>query len=244
MASDKPNNLYGKMAWVMSQVSRLKKTGKHPKHGYAFATDADVSDLIRELLAEAGLAFFPAMVARQEQIGTTSSGAPVYRTYADFQMTFACGDSGQVFTCAWASESDDMQDKGFNKAATAGVKYFLLKTFLVSTGDSVDPDGTHVEIEQSARPNNSAKPGEPINTEITHVEIRAGNQGKPYLYFITKDNQKFSQFTRKPFIDAGWIEDSDWKDVAPTRKLDTPIPAVIQHDGQYWQLVEVSPVVF
>jgi|GEM_PF-4547377 len=53
--------------------------------------------------------------------------------------TLACGDTGATITTRWTGEAADSQDKGINKAATAALKYWLLKTFLISTGDE-DPD--------------------------------------------------------------------------------------------------------
>ena len=41
----------------------------------------------------------------------------------------------------WTGESLDTQDKGITKAATSAEKYFLMKTFVISTGDAKDdPD--------------------------------------------------------------------------------------------------------
>lgn len=150
--------LFAKMARVMSKISRLKKTGKHPTQGYPFATDADVSDLVRELLAEEGIAFLPGLpTVEQRQIGATKSGAPITRSIASFVFTFGCSETGAIYSLPWYAEADDTSDKGINKTATAAVKYFLLKTFLISTGDTPDPDAMpdiqHVkQATQSKRP--------------------------------------------------------------------------------------------
>jgi len=136
-----PRSLAAKLAYVMSQMSRLPKTGYNAHHGYPFATDADVSDTVRGLLAEQHVAFMPSI----ESVQRETVGKAGYNHSLKWEMRFYDGGSGESITTSWCSEANDTQDKGINKAATAGVKYFLLKTFLISTGDEVknikeDPD--------------------------------------------------------------------------------------------------------
>jgi hypothetical protein len=132
----KPISLAGRMAKVMAGVHRVKKGGFNQHHQYKFATAEDVSDLIRDLLAENGVAFLPSM----ENIEfITREGSKSVIARCRFTMRFI-DEAGDHMTASWFSEAMDTQDKALNKAATAAVKYFLLKTFLVSTGDEPDPD--------------------------------------------------------------------------------------------------------
>jgi hypothetical protein len=137
-------SLYAKLARVMSQLGRIPKTGHNKHFDYAFATDADISDAIRSKLAEEKVAFFAEMLTSdQETITRETKYGPktTYRTVATFAFTFADGETGATMTTKWSGESLDEQDKGLNKAATAALKYFLLKTFILSTGDPKDdPD--------------------------------------------------------------------------------------------------------
>jgi hypothetical protein len=41
----------------------------------------------------------------------------------------------------WIAESVLIDDKAFPKTSAQAVKYFLLRTFVMSTGDDLDPDG-------------------------------------------------------------------------------------------------------
>lgn len=137
-------SLYAKLARVMHQLGRIPKTGYNKHFEYAFATDADIADAIRSKLAEENVAFFADMlssdqetITRETKYGTKTT----YRTVATFAFTFADGDTGATMTTKWSGEALDEQDKGMNKAATAALKYFLLKTFILSTGDQKDdPD--------------------------------------------------------------------------------------------------------
>jgi len=84
-------------------------------------------------MSEVGLAFF---------VDIKSVVQENKKTITDFEFTFADGESGATRTCSWRAEAQDTQDKGISKSATSAVKYFLLKTFLISTGDEPDPDGS------------------------------------------------------------------------------------------------------
>jgi len=125
-----------KLARVMDGVSRVRKSGFNQHHQYKFATDADVSDEVRSLLASEGVAFLPSM----DSIEDIRAGEKLRLVRASFTMRFVDGATGEVLACKWFSEAMDSQDKAINKAATAAVKYFLLKTFLISTGEENDPD--------------------------------------------------------------------------------------------------------
>jgi hypothetical protein len=120
------------MAAVMSHLERLPKRGKNKHFGYDYVTDSDVLDAVRKAMAQESVAFFVNVDAIRKESKYT---------VADLSLTFADGSSGASKTIRWTGEALDTQDKGINKAITAGVKYALLKTFLVSTGEEDDPDG-------------------------------------------------------------------------------------------------------
>ncbi len=153
--------LYRKMAAVMGKVGRVEKKGafKSEKINYSFAQAADVADAVREALAEVGIAFFASMVDCQQEL--TKNGATL--TKLTFEYTFACADSGATRTCLWRGESIGYGDKGINQASTAAEKYFLLKTFIISTGDEVDPDSKH---ENESKPTKS-KRQQPASSSTT-----------------------------------------------------------------------------
>jgi hypothetical protein len=137
------NELAVKIARIMGRLDRLPKTGWNKHFSYPFVTDADVADAVRRELASENIAFFASMT------GCTKEGK---HTTATFEYTFMCGDSGEKMVLMWTGEANDGQDKGLSKAATSAEKYFLLKTFMLSTGDKQDdPDsGNEDRDEQPA----------------------------------------------------------------------------------------------
>ena len=122
-------SLFAKLSRAMGRLERLPKNGHNAHFNYDYVTDADVADAVRSALAVEGIAFLANM--RDVQ----SDGK---RTVVQFEFTFADGESGATWTCHWQGEAMDSQDKGTAKAATSGLKYFLLKNFLLSTGDLLD----------------------------------------------------------------------------------------------------------
>lgn len=150
--ADKPT-LFSKLATIMGEMSRLPKTGVNKIQGYKFVQEGDVLDAVREKMAEQNIAFFACIVDKQIIEGTTNKGGTNYHAILDMQFTFACGDTGDTYTCPWVGEAIDTSDKAVNKAATAGEKFFLLKTFLLSTGEDTDADSPSAgQRKQNSRP--------------------------------------------------------------------------------------------
>lgn len=137
--------LYAKLARVMGKVTRIERAGTNKHFTYRYVTDADVADAVRGALAEEKVAFLVNMLEVRRE------GNKVNVT---FEFTFACGDTGATITKIWEGESIDQQDKGISKAATNAEKYFLMKTFLMSSDDPAE-DADSGPVPEQAKP---AKP--------------------------------------------------------------------------------------
>lgn len=121
--------LFAKLARAMGRLERLPKSGHNTHFNYDFVTDPDVSDAVRKALSAEGVAFFAHMRNAQQL---------EKKTVVEFTYTFADGETGATWSCNWTGEAIDTQDKGVAKAATSGLKYFLLKNFILSAGDPAD----------------------------------------------------------------------------------------------------------
>jgi hypothetical protein len=138
-----PRSLIRKLAEVMAEVERIPKSGRNEFHKYDYATEADIVAAVRKLLAERHVMILPGLHEAHRE-GTL--------TTALMTFTLCDGESGEERTFQWAGTGDDKGDKGLYKAITGGLKYFLLKTFLMPTGD--DPEGdtrTDQRAEKRAR---------------------------------------------------------------------------------------------
>jgi hypothetical protein len=122
-------SLYRKLAKVMSQVDRVPKTGHNAFHKYDYVTESDLVEKIRGFLAAENIIILPS-VKSVDRAGDL--------TNAEIEFVFADGDSGETHTAVMWGCGQDKSDKGIYKAYTGAVKYMLMKTFLVSTGD--DPE--------------------------------------------------------------------------------------------------------
>lgn len=180
--SDKPKGLYSKLAEVMGVVQPLSADGQNKFQNYAYVTDDAVSNLIRVALAERQVAFIPEMVEVRQETRTKENGKSSTITLAKFSFTFADGETGERVTSTWFGEGEDSLDKGINKAATAAEKYFLMKTFMISTGKPEDdPDsggnvGSKPKQQQSAKP--AQKPAQaPAQVQTTTNVVETPKNG-------------------------------------------------------------------
>lgn len=172
-------SLYAKLARVMGAMTRLQKTGYNKFHGYKFASEADVADLVREAMAENNLALLPQIV-KWERVDTgrkTSGGSITFNTILEVEFTFCDGDTGATESRIWYGEANDSDDKGFNKAVTAAEKYFLLKTFMISSGDKADdPDHSEDDKPAKKKPAQPASNVTPINTQKVAQTLGSGSK--------------------------------------------------------------------
>lgn len=136
--------LYKKLAEVMGEIGNVPKDGKNQHFGYKFVSADAIADKVRDLLSAKSVAFFAAMVDRElveiRKVGKDGVITTTPRWVITFEFTFADGESGAEITRRWLSEADSTDDKGINKCATAAEKYFLLKTFVVTSADEPDAD--------------------------------------------------------------------------------------------------------
>ena len=143
--TEKNNGLNHKIARIMGRLDRLPKSGTNKHFKYKFVTESDVADMIRAELATENIAFFASMVDAVQN---------AQHTVAKFEFTFVCADTAESKVLTWYGEANDGQDKGISKAATSAEKFFLLKTFICSTGDPTDDpdsDGRTPELRQNAK---------------------------------------------------------------------------------------------
>ena len=135
--------LYKKILKVIAEAKRVPKSGYNNFHKYNYATESDLVESIRPILAEAKLAFF-SNVLDQFREGE----------FTKVQMEFMLMDTetGCTIKSTYWGEGQDKGDKGLYKAYTGAEKYFLMKTFLIATGDDPEGDTTADERNTSQQP--------------------------------------------------------------------------------------------
>lgn len=129
--------LFAAMAQVLGEVSRVPKNGWNAHFNYPFATEADVMDVVRPAMSRAGLCLFPSVEQMNGGAGSAVTGT--------MGVTFAHA-AGATVTTTWmgmVKPAGEKDDKGYWKLYTGVMKYVVLKTFMVPTGDEPEADGNH-----------------------------------------------------------------------------------------------------
>lgn len=122
--------LYQKLVEIMEEIGRVEKRGFNSFHNYAYVKEDDLVEAVRGKLSERGILLLPTVESVTRE-GTL--------TTAMMSFTFVDSATGETQIAGWAGTGDDKGDKGLYKAYTGAEKYFLMKTFLIPTGD--DPEG-------------------------------------------------------------------------------------------------------
>lgn len=127
----------------MSQVNRVPKNGYNSFHKYNYATESDLTESIRPILIECGLAFFTTVLEQNREGEFTK---------VKMEFTLVDIDTGEMLKSTYWGEGQDKGDKGLYKAYTGATKYFLMKTFLIPTGDDPEADTTVDERNEKSQP--------------------------------------------------------------------------------------------
>lgn len=137
-------SLAGKLAEVLGTVKHIPKNGYNEAQRYHFVRDADVLDAVRDALSERGVATLVDVagvdVAEFQTAKQRETGGVSWMTTVWGAISFLDGDSDATVTIGFRGTGADTGDKGYYKALTGGVKYALLKTFLIPTGDDPEAD--------------------------------------------------------------------------------------------------------
>jgi hypothetical protein len=173
---------------VIKLVQGIQKTGYNDYDEYAFVEEAEVVRTLRSALTQAGLSL---------SIGASEilrSDAVATGTNYTLKMTFTLTDTetGYGEKIPWLAMGADAGDKAVYKAYTSGVKYFLLKTFLLPTDDDVERN-TVTEF----------APMDPVSAEImTQLEG-----------YFRQQVPEGARFDRNHFYEAVWEHFKAWPSV-------------------------------
>jgi ERF superfamily protein len=130
-----------KLREVRRHISYIQKRGYNERHDYSYATAADIAGTVGNILAELGVVVIPRLESISYEPNTPGHTAPnVARVIMAY--TFADVNSDDEVTVKVAGEGLDLGDKASYKAMTGALKYALLQSFLIATGD--DPENESV----------------------------------------------------------------------------------------------------
>lgn len=132
--------LASKLVEVMRQVKYIQKTGYNEFNRYKYATEAEVSEKVREVLAEQNVILIPSMKSHSVREHINRKGHVEYIVTVEVEFTFIDGDTGESISYTVYGEGQDPGDKATYKAFTGAQKYALMKAFMIPTGDDPEAD--------------------------------------------------------------------------------------------------------
>jgi hypothetical protein len=148
---------HAKKAKATAEIKRIKKNGYNSFHNYHYATESDVKDEIRAILLENQLSITNDLLNRVETVVNTKNGQA---TKTDVKMLFVITDTETGYFEEYTHDgvTIDNSDKGIYKAYSNTIKYFLMDTFLIPTGDDAEKDAPELAGQPQGNPGNNQKP--------------------------------------------------------------------------------------
>lgn len=144
-----------KIGRIMAAVGNIAKSGRNKFQNYDFIQSDDVVDAIRNQMINNNVIIIPRMLGYEMSAETKGFHAVV-----QFEFTLIDADSGESMSATWYGEASDSSDKSFSKAGTSALKYWLLKTFMISAGE---PDADKEGIEHDHQERQQRTPRQALN---------------------------------------------------------------------------------
>lgn len=135
-------NLRQKLAEVRRRIGYIQKRGHNERFNYSYVTAADIAGSVGDILSELGVVVIPSLETITYE-STPSRGETTRMARVVMAYTFSDVDSGEEIVAKVAGQGLDSGDKAPYKAMTGALKYALLQSFLLATGD--DPEEERVE---------------------------------------------------------------------------------------------------
>jgi ERF superfamily len=137
-----PMTLRHKLGEVRRRIGYIQKRGYNERHNYNYVAAADIAGTIGDILAELGVVVIPRLesINYEPHAPGRPDGIRVARVIMAY--TFTDEDSGEEITARVAGEGLDSGDKASYKAMTGALKYALLQSFLLATGDDPEDERT------------------------------------------------------------------------------------------------------
>jgi hypothetical protein len=232
------HKLVKKLAEVMLAVERVAKRGTNDFHGYDYATEADVAEAIRTELADRHVVLIPEVTSIEHiPLPRPGNKTPKFLTHIMGSFTFMDGETGEMIQRSFAGSGVDTDDKGLYKAMTGAEKYFLLKSFMIPTGDDPERDQLtqrdKTDVEAAAQ-----LPGVGVDARgkrVTNVTSKSGtsSKGKPWTAYSVF----FSDGTR-----AGTFDEKLAKLAKQAKESNAIVDAVVEKEGKYLNVTELNIV--
>jgi ERF superfamily len=137
-----PVTMRHKLGEVRRRIGYIQKRGYNERHNYNYVAAADIAGTIGDILAELGVVVIPRLESITYEPHAPGRPDAVRVARVIMAYTFTDEDSGEEITARVAGEGLDSGDKASYKAMTGALKYALLQSFLLATGDDPEDERT------------------------------------------------------------------------------------------------------
>jgi ERF superfamily len=144
-----PMTLRQKLGEVRRRIGYIQKRGYNERHNYNYVAAADIAGAVGDVLAELGVVVIPRLESITYEAPAPGRVDSVRVARVIMAYSFTDVDSGEEITAKVAGEGLDVGDKASYKAMTGALKYALLQSFLLATGD--DPEDERVDSRTGSR---------------------------------------------------------------------------------------------
>lgn len=151
--------VYKKMAQVMKQVGAVDKDARHGQ-GFQYQSMDAVTSALRGIMANVGI------IMLSECLKSDDTGS---QWVCEYRFTFVDVEDGSNHSLLWQQaipHKDGKDDKAMGKNHTYAQKYFLLRTFLISSKDDVDADANDFKGEQAFKPTSKKDSKKTIDLDV------------------------------------------------------------------------------
>jgi hypothetical protein len=131
-------NLRQKLAEVRRRIGYIQKRGFNERNNYSYVTAADLAGAVGDILAELGVVIIPRLESITYEPNLPGRTEVACAAQVVMAYTFTDVESSEEITTKVAGQGLDAGDKAPYKAMTGALKYALLQSFLLATGD--DPE--------------------------------------------------------------------------------------------------------
>jgi hypothetical protein len=127
-----------KLGEVRQRIGYIQKRGYNERHNYNYVAAADIAGTVGDILAELGVVVIPRLESITYEATAPGRLDSVRVARVIMAYSFTDENSDEEITARVAGEGLDVGDKASYKAMTGALKYALLQSFLLATGD--DPE--------------------------------------------------------------------------------------------------------
>ena len=136
-------SLRQKLAVVRRRLVYVQKRGYNERKNYNYVTAADIAGAVGDILAELGVVVVPRLESISHEPSRTSRSEGEHIARVVMTYTFMDVDTAEEITVKVAGEGLDAGDEAPYKAMTGALKYALLQSFLLATGDDPEDERTN-----------------------------------------------------------------------------------------------------